>query len=345
MSIGKVTIFLLVVVVVLVGYAGIALAATFLDSSIPEKRSPAPESAAPEASEPVTVMLWNAGYAGLGEASDFIADGGKMLLPPSKALVQANLAAIVAELRRSDADLVMMQELAGPGLLTHGVDVVGGVRAALPGHAMLFSSDIHTRLMPPFLSLKHGLGMFTRLKLDRQPRLHRLPLEPGATMGLIHRQYHAQIAEADVGGRPWAFVNLHLSAFDEGADTRIEQLRAVMALGEQLHAQGKAVVIGGDWNMMLADTAFPHTSAEEALFWVFRLPENELPPGWKIAADASTPSVRTNERPYRKGENFTTVIDGFILSPNVDTVSVTGVELGFKFTDHQPVIAKFRRND
>ena len=37
--------------------------------------------------------------------------------------------------------------------------------------------------------------------------------------------------------------------------------------------------------------------------------------------------------------NYTTIIDGFIVSPNITVEEVRGLDLGFAITDHQPVIA------
>ena len=54
------------------------------------------------------------------------------------------------------------------------------------------------------------------------------------------------------------------------------------------------------------------------------------------------PSVRTNHQPYVPRENYTTTIDGFIVSPNVAIESLAGVDLGFENTDHQPVRARVR---
>ena len=65
---------------------------------------------------------------------------------------------------------------------------------------------------------------------------------------------------------------------------------------------------------------------------------------WRIAADPGTASVRTNERPYRRGENYTTVIDGFIVSPNVSASDVSILDTKYAFSDHMPVTATFTAN-
>ena len=61
--------------------------------------------------------------------------------------------------------------------------------------------------------------------------------------------------------------------------------------------------------------------------------------GWQVVIDPAIPTTRTNEQPYKSGMNYTTIIDGFIVSPNITVEEVRGLDLGFAITDHQPVIA------
>lgn len=324
-------------------YAGIAYLVTLNDSGIPERREPASAPLAP-AGTPLKVMVWNIGYSGLGEESDFQMDGGRMLRPPSRKVVEKNLAGIQEVLRAEQPDILLMQETALPGFLTRGVDVLAGVKEALPGYAMVFSSDIRTRLVPAPLGMRHGLATFLSVASDKTELL-RLTEEPGAIMGFIKRRYHVQVTELEVSGQPWAVINVHLSAFDEGAGTRLAQLREVLDLAQSYYQQGHGVVVGGDWNMRLAETGFDHTSTEEALFWVHDFPRDALRQGWQVLIDPGVATTRTNERPYLAGENYTTIIDGFVISPNVAAEEIYGLDLGFRVTDHQPVVATLRRID
>ncbi|MDE2112896.1 MAG: hypothetical protein KGJ79_17295, partial [Alphaproteobacteria bacterium] len=56
--------------------------------------------------------------------------------------------------------------------------------------------------------------------------------------------------------------------------------------------------------------------------------------------DPHVPTVRTNNQPYRPGVNYTAIIDGFLVSPNVEIDSVTTIDTGFQFTDHQPTVLR-----
>ncbi len=84
----------------------------------------------------------------------------------------------------------------------------------------------------------------------------------------------------------------------------------------------------------------PSTTSAENLAWLQSIPEDWTPEGWTWAIDPSVPTVRTNDQPYRPGENHRTVIDGFLLSPNIRLDEVKGIELGFAHSDHQPVVAR-----
>ncbi|MEO1964079.1 hypothetical protein [Hyphomonas sp.] len=324
-------------------YLLLAGCVTLSDKTIPTKvATPADQS--PPANEPLYVMVWNIGYAGLGEESDFKADGGEMLRPPGKDVVKKNLAGIQGVLKQAEPDVVLMQELAGPGFLTMGVDVLGGVKDTLADYSMFFSSDIRTRFFPGPMSLKHGLGTFMRVAHE-PTEIIRIAEEPGTIMGFIKRRYHVQVTELDVSGQPWVLINVHLSAFDEGANTRMVQLREVLDLADSYYQHGKAVAVGGDWNMRLAPTDFAYTADDSAQFWIHDFPREELKDGWQLAIDPAVPSVRTNEQPYEAGRNYTTNIDGLLLSPNVVLESAKGFDLGFQYTDHQPVLFTLRREE
>lgn len=324
-------------------YLLLAGCVTLSDPTIPTKTAEPVDQSSP-AAEPLVVMTWNIGYAGLGEESDFKADGGHMLRPPGKNVVKKNLAGIQGVLREAQPDVLLMQELAGPGFLTMGVNVLGGVKSALADYSMFFSSDIRTRLFPGPISLKHGLGTFMRIAHD-ETKIVRIAEEPGTIMGFIKRRYHVQVTELEVSGQPWVMINVHLSAFDEGANTRMTQVREVLDLADSYYKQGKAVVVGGDWNMRLTATDFPYTADPSAQFWIHDFPRQELGEGWQLAVDPAVPSVRTNEQTYKAGVNYTTIIDGLLVSPNVGIESAKGFDLGFKYTDHQPVIFSLRRTD
>ena len=294
-----------------------------------------------QAGETITVFNWNLGYAGLGKDSDFVADGGKNLYPPSKEIVETNLKGIQTLIKQHPADIHLFQEISEPDMLTLGVDVLAGVRAILPKHDWFFTNDISTRFIPQKNAMHHGLASFARIK-TAQVQAIRLSNEPTRLNGILQRQYHIQVREfSDKAGNDWTVINIHLSAFDEGGNIRVQQFEELLEIADKFYQQGKYVVIAGDWNMQLTPTDFPNTTDEKYLFWLKVLPQEKLKSGWQLLVDKTVATARTNERPYTKGENYTTIIDGFLVSPNVKALKVKTLDTNFEFTDHQAIWGEF----
>lgn len=286
------------------------------------------------------ITTWNVGYAGLGAESDFVYDLGEQRRPLNGELVDDNSAAIEAQLQAMQADIFLLQEVAEPSWLTHRRDVLGRIVAALPDHQRTFGPDVNMRFVPPPFNLRVGNAIFSRVPLSSAER-RGLPLEPNFELGLFRKGYRMHIVRIDAE-RSWVIINIHLSSFDsEEDDVRGAQVAALLSFAEAEYARGNHVVIGGDWNLRLAETDFPHTSDPRFMFWVRDFPQDQVPQGWAWAIDPSVPTVRGAHQPYVPGENFTLVIDGFLVSPNVRVERVEATDLNFRHTDHHPVTAVF----
>jgi hypothetical protein len=71
------------------------------------------------------------------------------------------------------------------------------------------------------------------------------------------------------------------------------------------------------------------------------LPEDFTPAGFVWALDKTMPTVRSSTSAYHEGENFVAIIDGFLVSPNVKIKKVSGCNLAFQNSDHNPVSTVF----
>ncbi len=68
-----------------------------------------------------------------------------------------------------------------------------------------------------------------------------------------------------------------------------------------------------------------------------------LPDGFSLCADYAdglVPSTRNTNIPYGP-DSFTVVLDGFIVSPNVQCTYTQVVDTGFLYSDHNPVVLRF----
>lgn len=282
------------------------------------------------------IVSWNLGYAGLGKDANFVADGGKDLLPESRQIVVGNTAGIIETLDRFSPHIFFLQEVAGPSFVNRNVDLRREVEDSKKGFKSIYSPDIKTSLVPYPLNMDTGKLTLSVLPIIRAEGIL-LPLEDIFYAGIVKRQYRMLVTRFDVGNdRELVAINVHLAAFDDGA-TRQKQVEAVIQFAENEFSNGCYVIVGGDWNLRLVNTDFPHTTDDKFLFWLADFPMDVLPTDWELAADGSVPSVRTVHKKYDKGDNYVCTVDGFLLSPNVRLIDVRNVDLGFENSDHQPV--------
>jgi endonuclease/exonuclease/phosphatase family metal-dependent hydrolase len=334
---------IIVILAILVVYAGLVFAANRWNRPAFGDLAVAPGAAEGRAGETLSAVTWNIGYGALGARADFLVDGGSNLRVLDREEIESGADAIADRLGAFDADVLLLQEVASPSFLTRMVDVRARIENRLSRLDRCFWADFSTRMVPPPLTIRHGMMLAARHPVGRCEVL-RLPQDPKFYYGFLKKYYGGLVARFPVEGsdRTWTVIDIHLSAFDEDAAVRRNQIEALFALAVAEYEAGNAVVIGGDWNMRLAPTEFPHRTEEKFLFWVYDFPGTALPEGWRLAVDPDTPTVRTLHKSYVAGENYTAVIDGFAVSPDVIVDEVRTSDLGFAHTDHHPVFGRFR---
>ncbi len=335
-----------VVVLVFVAYVAVAVIGSRSQVPVASMTTPVVKANLPNAlPATITLTTWNLGFAGLGAEGDAISDGGTHFIPESGEFVQKNLDGIVATLKTIDNDVLLLQEVSQHSLMSWWRPLYDSIAAIMPTRQITFRPDIVTWGFPFPLAIDHG----TVVALDANPRnieIVPLPLDPEPIVGVIKRLYSLQVVRVPIEGQSsdWVMVNLHLSPFDKGGVLRNQQVAALMEFAKAEFAKGSHVILGGDWNMVLSDPNLPSTTPAELLTWVVPFPSEMLPAGWQIVAEQDAATVRTTDKPYVKGENYETGIDGFIVSPNVMANSVKVLDTAYAFSDHMPVTASFTAN-
>ncbi len=302
---------------------------------------------APKAGDHLSAVSFNIGYCGLPAEADFFMDGGKMSRVGSKDVIERNLEGVIAALKNADADLTLLQEVDRDSRRSYRMDEVSPLAASLGGQSM-FASNFLCPFVPipltdPIGKVDSGIMTLSNLMVSEAARLS-LPSPfswPISTCNLKRCLLAARIPVE--GGKELVVVNLHLEAFDDGAG-KAAQTKVLADFLTEEYARGNYVVAGGDFNQWLpgVDQAkYPIRIA--GAYIPGNMERTILPEGWTFAADDSTPTCRSGDKPYnaQNPENHFYVIDGFILSPNVKLSSVSTLPLGFQFSDHNPVRIEF----
>ena len=126
-----------------------------------------------------------------------------------------------------------------------------------------------------------------------------------------------------------------------------EQFEMLCADMLQEYESGNYCIAGGDFNKDLLGASaeiFGVTGGENDT-WAQPIPEDTFD-GFNVSLIAPldegnpVPSCRNADGPYHQGQYVLTV-DGFLVSENVTVTSSDVVDLGFAYSDHNPVEMRF----
>ncbi len=300
-----------------------------------------------QAGEPFSITTFNIGYCGLDESQDFFMDGGTRSGSGSKPQTLANLQAITAYLQTLDSDFLLIQEIDKKAKRSFYLDQLSYMDSHFPDYGISFAINYKVPYVPvplthPMGSVLSGLALLSRYEADSWTRYQYPGREKWPRQLFELERCFLEVKIPLDNGKILVLINSHLSAFDQGGRIRKLQLQFLKEHIVDEYQKGHYVIAGGDWNHNLPATHpenFPHQEA--APFWLQNLPADFTPKGFRWACDPAMPSVRTVAKPYHQGVNYTAVIDGFLVSPNVDIVKVQGHQLHFASSDHNPVTAEF----
>jgi exonuclease III len=124
---------------------------------------------------------------------------------------------------------------------------------------------------------------------------------------------------------------------------RAAQLKLLKSVLSSELAKGNYVIVGGDFNHALCGTVKTFASQQQVPEWVYEFNDSDLPDGFSVVrADnvSEVPTCRSTDMPYKKGVNYTVVIDGFIVSSNIKATA-ENIDTDFSYSDHNPVLLTF----
>ena len=292
----------------------------------------------------LNILGWNIGYAALGAESDFLLDGGENLCAADRADVDRYLAGIKAETERGGYDVLMLQEVDTNSKRTFSIDEAKELARGDSFHALNYSCPYvpnpSTYFINPFGRINSGLETCSVYEVERAERIA-LPCPFSWPLRTVNLKRCLLVSYLPIEGsdRQLVLVNLHLEAYDDG-EGKAAQTKQLMDFLAEEYAKGNYVIAGGDFNQTFpgALEAYPIELDE---YWVPGvLEESALPEGFSYVYDLDTPSCRLLNRPYDPADTENTqhyVIDGFIVSDNVEVTLVETLDLGFENSDHNPV--------
>lgn len=294
----------------------------------------------------LTLYSWNIGYAGLGKESDFFYDGGREVRTEQR-WVEKNFKGIVQQiLTWQDADFILLQEVDWKARRSYGIMQAESIAKAMKERGFVsaaFSKNYDVKLVPMPITQPMGAVQSGLLTLSKYvPEKHVRVSFPGNfpwPKGLFFLNRCFDVARYPFKGKELVIINTHNSAFDGGTLKKQEMDYFKKFLLKE-HQAGNYVIAGGDWNQIPPGFISDPAAGYEEM----PVPERFPAEGWKWIADLQHRSNRKVDTPYIKGSTYTTILDFFLVSPNIEVLEIKGTDLGFEYSDHQPVQLRVKLN-
>lgn len=288
-----------------------------------------------------SVMIWNIGYAGLGENMDFFYDGGKMVRD-TRENVQKNFNAIASYIGSNDTiDFIMLQEVDLASKRSYRMKQNESFGEILPNHVEFIGINYNVDFVPvppkaPLGKVKSGIITYTKYQPAAVFRNGFTGNYTWPTRLFMLKRCFLEIRFPINNEKEFVLVNLHNSAYDDGT-LRAGQLNLLESFAMEEYNKGNYIILGGDWNQS-PEGFYPKFDQPFDTVNLSFLPEKFLK-GWSRFYTDSIPTNRRIKTPYVKSKTAVTVIDYYITSPNIELSGISCSDLSFEHSDHQPVIA------
>lgn len=314
-----------------------------------------PQTLVFDAAKEYTLMTYNIGFGAYDRDYSFfmdvgyMQDGTKITGKYGKAVseenVRKNTEGSVALAKENPCDFYFFQEVDVDADRSRNINQLDALKTLGTDYASVYASNFHSAyLLYPFND-PHGkteAGLVTMSKYAATSAVRRsYPVDDSFPTRFFDLDRCFSVLRIPVGEKELVLVNSHMSAYDEGGTIRAAQLEMLNGFMSDEYRKGNYVIVGGDFNHDIANTSDKFPTTQKFPDWVRKIEPSDLAEGFRFAADDSVPTCRSAEMPYEEGVNFTVVVDGFIVSDNVEAAAVN-IDNGFLYSDHNPVKLTFR---
>ena len=305
--------------------------------------------------KPYTALSYNIGFAAYLPDYGFFMDGGTESRARSKESVVETMEGIENFLDGQNADFMLLEEVDEPSTRSHHVNELQMLREHFAGeHDSAYARNYDSPyLFYPFLSpigkSVSGIVTLSRYRLVDSIR-RSLPIETGV-MKLVDLDRCYTVSRVPVAnGKVLAIFTFHLSAYTSDGTIATEQLEILLGEMQKEYEKGNYCIAGGDFNKdLLVDSSKVFGVDKGEYTWAQPIPAELFTRfGIRMIApfneEKPVPSCRNADGPYNP-EQLVLTVDGFLASANVVVHEADVVDLGFAYSDHNPVKMIFELKD
>lgn len=338
---------LYLIIIIVVAFAVFLIYAS-LDDYKPDEKITVFTSENPDLLSDTTeysIMIWNIGYCGLNKEMDFFYDGGKNVRPLENK-VKENIQGVKLFLQNNkNTDFILIQEVDKHSKRSYYFNEFDTIANTFPERICAYGKNYDVFFVPtppndPMGKVNSGLMTVSKYTPENFVR-YSFPGNYSWPTGLFMLDRCFLVSRFKITNeKELLIINTHNSAYDDGS-LKAQQMEYLKTFLKNEYKKGNYIVVAGDWNQCP-----PNFKPEFKQNIMDTIVKTDIPPDylpkWTWLYDNTLPTNRRVTAPYKKGKTLTTVIDFLLLSPNIKSVSVKNINVGFEFSDHQPVKAKFK---
>ena len=318
-----------------------------------------PQTEVLKLSEEYTALTYNIGFGAYNHEFSFFMDSGVMndgtevtgtdSVAKSKEVVLTNTNGSIEVSKNESADFYLFQEVDTDSTRSHKVNQNKMIESSFPEYSSVFAVNFHTSYMLYPFDEPHGIansGILTLSKFKINENIRRqYPIDKNFFTKFFDLDRCFLVSRLPVeNGKELVLINTHMSAYDKGGLIREKQLKLINSVMKEEYEKGNYVIVGGDFNHDIAGMAGKFKSEQKVPEWVFTLSDENLAEGFSIVVAENYNKVatcRSTDIPYIKGVNYTSVLDGFIVSDNIEATA-KNIDADYLYSDHNPVKLNFR---
>ena len=308
-----------------------------------------------ETGQEYSALTWNIGYGALGDNADFFMDGGKMVYTASKKRVRQNLLGMAKKIDVLNPDILLLQEADRNSSRSYFIDELEDMAdngsAEVWDYQMAFAPNYKVSYVPvpipPIGRVYAGLGVFSTFEISDANRIA-LPCPFSWPLRTFNLKRCLLELRFPVEGTDKEFVifDLHLEAYDSG-EGKIAQTNMLKELLAKEIDKGNYVIAAGDFNQVFSNIDTSKYPALNGLWQPGTIDIEEFDKRLSFIYDATYPTCRSLDRildnvTEKDPQHFQYyMVDGFIVSDNIEVHDVATIDGEFKYSDHNPVQMKF----
>ncbi|MBP5292045.1 MAG: endonuclease/exonuclease/phosphatase family protein [Lachnospiraceae bacterium] len=297
-----------------------------------------------------TIVTQNCGFGAYSPDFTFFMDGGTQSWANDKETVIYDIDCAADTAASFSPDFILFQEVDTDSTRSYHVDQREQLAIHFMDYAEVFAVNYHSAfLMYPFTqphgASNAGIQTFSRAKITSAER-RQIEISEGLSKFLdLDRCYSvSRIPVSD--GKEMVLYNIHSSAYGGSDAIRSSQMTQLFNDMLSEYEKGNYCVCGGDFNHDFTGNSARVLGIKEGsdFGWAQPFPIDLLPEGISRCIDYDNPELIPTARNCdipAGPDSQTFVLDGYLVSDNVEVTELHNIDTGFAYSDHNPVVMKF----